>query len=150
MSTPAETETFLIVEDEPVTLELISAFLDTGRVCSYRVARSVEEAVAELNGPGDQVTAVICDHDLGGATGIDLLGGIRTGQVAHVDRHLPFIMLTGHGDEHIIKTALALDVHAYLMKPVSQKQILHSLDKALTRELSIKPAQHYQDVMAGL
>ena len=141
-------EVFLIVEDEPVTLQLIQVFLESGRGGEIHVASSVEDAKGLLADHGGVVTTIICDHDLGDKTGIELLFDIRSGQMTNVRRDVAFIMLTAHGEEQIIKNALALDVHAYLMKPVSQKQMLHCIDKATTRAITLKSEQDYTRIFA--
>lgn len=137
-------ETFLIIDDEPVTLQLITAFIEAARPVALLKAQTMKEALSLLLERGPEIQAVICDHDLGDGTGVKILGAIRSGGLANVARALPFIMLTAHGEEQIIKTALSFDVHAYLMKPVSQKQLMHSLDKSLTRDITLKDPDSYK------
>ncbi len=62
---------------------------------------------------------------------------------------MPFAMLTGSSDKHLVDMALALDVNAFLIKPVSKGSISAQVARMLTRgddEPWIKPAAYYDGV----
>ena len=104
------------------------------------------EAKRALKDPSAAPHCVVCDHTLGQHTGLGLLQDIRSGQLAGVDRGLPFVLLTAHGDEQIIRGALELDLTAYLMKPVSQTQFLETIEGALGETAELRDAATYKAV----
>ena len=64
------------------------------------------------------ISMVIADFNMPVFNGLQLLQAIRLGQTA-ASRALPVAMLTGHSDQHLVTSALALDVNAFAIKPVS-------------------------------
>ncbi len=75
---------------------------------------------------------VISDFNMPFFNGLQLLKAVRTGEAA-VHRGLPFAMLTGFSDKHLVDSALALDVNAFLLKPASRKTLSDRLTKMLNR-----------------
>lgn len=78
------------------------------------------------------VDFVISDFNMPVYNGLQLLKAVRTGN-AEVHRALPFAMLTGFSDKHLVDSALGLDVNAFLVKPVSKKTLSDRLTKMLNR-----------------
>ncbi|WP_109121389.1 response regulator [Azospirillum sp. TSO22-1] len=74
--------------------------------------------------------------------GLELLKRMREGS-AGVDRHLPVAMLTGHGDLSLVRTAMALDVNAFLTKPTSVGVLTDRLLRIRSQEMEIKPSEAY-------
>ncbi len=87
---------------------------------------------------------VISDFNMPYFNGLQLLRAVRSGD-AEVHRSLPFAMLTGFSDKHLVDAALALDVNAFLVKPVSKRTLSERLGKMLSRgdEEWLKSAGHY-------
>ena len=51
--------------------------------------------------------------------GLQLLKAVRTSQYG-ITRATPVTLLTGYSDKSLVDVALALDVNAFLVKPVSK------------------------------
>jgi len=54
---------------------------------------------------------IVCDYQLGDGTGLDLLDTVR-----ETHPHLPFILITGRGDEHVASDALGRGATDYIPK----------------------------------
>ncbi|MFQ5763622.1 MAG: response regulator [Rhodospirillales bacterium] len=97
---------------------------------------------------GKPVDFVIADFNMPKFNGLQLLKAVRTG-AAGVDRSMPVAFLTGFSDKHLVNMALALDVNAFLLKPVSKKTLSQRLEKMLARGENdpwLKPATFYDGI----
>lgn len=61
-----------------------------------------------------------------------------------IPREQPFIMLTGHGDAEVVKTAVMLDVNGYLVKPVAKDKLEHAIARAFTQSISVRAPEYYR------
>jgi len=77
------------------------------------------------------IDAVISDFNMPKMNGLELLKAVRAGTDG-VERAMPFAMLTGYSDKHLVEMALALDVNAFLIKPVSKAALGQRLEKMLS------------------
>ena len=110
-------------------------------------AENGTEALEVLQSEGP-IDFVLSDFKMPGFNGLQLLKAIRTGQTA-ARRETPFAMLTGYSDRHLVDMALALDVNAFLAKPISKKTLAARLNKMLSRdeaETPVKPAEVYENI----
>jgi CheY-like chemotaxis protein len=75
-----------------------------------------------------RVHLVLCDWNMPGASGLDVLNKLRK----HPD-HLttPFILLTAEAYKENVKQALKAGVTAYMVKPITTKELLLQVDLAL-------------------
>jgi len=95
------------------------------------------------------VDFIISDFNMPFFNGLQLLKAVRTGEAA-VPRGLPFAMLTGFSDKHLVDSALALDVNAFLLKPVSKRTLSNRLTKMLNRgeeDSWLKSTGHYGSIV---
>jgi len=72
---------------------------------------------------------IVCDINMAPVDGFDFLKHVR--RLDSALRNLPVIFLTSSADEVFVKRALALDVDAYLLKPVMPKQLRHKIETLL-------------------
>ena len=99
----------LLVDDEPVILELLSfAF---GKKNIPTVTAPDAEAGLEL-ARTEQFDAALIDKNLPGMSGLDLMGKIR-----EKDSRIALLMMTGYASPETAAQALNLDIDAYLEKP---------------------------------
>ncbi len=106
-------------------------------------AANGKEALRHLR---DGVDLIISDFNMPEMPGLELLKAVRTGQNG-IERATPFAMLTAHSDKHLVDTALALDVNAFLIKPVSKQTLAERLDQMLGQGQSrewLKPVAMYE------
>ncbi|MFD5225196.1 response regulator [Microbacterium sp. NPDC058342] len=105
----------LIVDDDPLTLELHRTYLDRleGFVVSGECAgaRAAASAVLEKPGPGS-FDLVLLDITMPDGSGVDVLRALRA-KAAAVD----VIAITGVRDAETVRQMAALGVFQYLVKP---------------------------------
>lgn len=94
------------------------------------------------------VQFVIADFNMPKSNGLELMKTIRSGGLKAA-RSLPVAMLTGYSDQHLVEMALALDVNAFIIKPVSKVSLSRRLKKMLdvSRDTSwLKTQDIYADI----
>ncbi len=139
--------TILLVDDVTFSRQTVMKLLKGMGDPEVHQAENGAEAMEILQSEG-AVDFVLSDFKMPGFNGLQLLKAIRTGQTAAM-RETPFAMLTGYSERHLIDMALALDVNAFLAKPVSKKILATRLDKMLRQdggETPVKPAEVYENI----
>lgn len=134
---------FLIVDDKLFIRSLVQSILIKCHVKKIKHAGSGDEAMSVMSAHSSEIDCVICDWNMEPINGLELLKMVRTGSVANARPDLPFIMLTGHADSAVVTTAIALDVHGYLVKPVSMEKLIKAIDKGLAKKLMLKQPEDY-------
>lgn len=126
--------TILCVEDEADLLDDLACEL---REAGYAVLEAGDGATAlaliegSLTGSassGAAIDLVLCDVQLPGLSGIDVLRSLR----AQPDKpHPPFVLATAYGDAAMRAEADALGVSALLVKPIDYDDLLALIPKLL-------------------
>ncbi len=147
-------QSILIVDDEQFSRSIVARLLEKMGKPQITEAGNGSEALDLLDNDGDKISLVIADFNMPVMHGLEFLKAIRAGE-GGIDRDTPFAMLTGHSEKHLIGMALALDVNAFLIKPVSKKGLEQRLDKMLRHGTTgqwLKPATDYEaiDVKSAL
>ncbi len=128
MDDPAPTagERLLLVDDDPIILESLGAFL---REEGYEVVavETVAAAVQALS--GDQFEVVISDVSMPRAGGLDLLRYIRKN---HAD--VVVILVTGYGTIESAVEAIKLGAYDYLTKPVVDDDVRWCVRRACQQQ----------------
>ena len=93
-----------------------------------------------------QVDCIISDFNMKPINGLQFLQGVRLGVNPRIPREQAFIMLTGHGESDVVKTAIALDVTGYVVKPVALDKLVEMIDKVFKRPVEIKDAEYYRSI----
>ncbi len=137
---------FLVVDDKPFIRAMVQSMLLRVKAREVVYAANGEEAIKALHKHGGKIDCVLSDWNMEPISGLELLRAIRTGGVPFTAPELRFIMLTGHADAPVVQTALDLDVHGYLVKPISLEKFVKAIDSALARPIAVKPARHYSSV----
>lgn len=104
----------LVVDDEVSVTRLLRMMLSDLGVTQVFTAKNGKEALEMLGEFDEDIDLVICDWNMPGCNGLDLLKQIRT-----VDPKLPFLMLTARADIASVKEARDFGVSDYLKKPFS-------------------------------
>jgi two-component system chemotaxis response regulator CheY len=137
---------FLIVDDEPFMLGLIDRMLKQFKVGEVLRATNAHEAFATLRDSVLPIDCVIADCNMPEVNGLQLLQALRAGRNPKAPREQPFILLTGHGDIDLVKSAIALDVSGYVVKPVPFDKLMHAIDHALLNPVKLRDAAYYEGV----
>jgi len=134
---------FLAIDDDRAILELVDAFLHLASVGGVIKSTSCLAALNILADQQKKIDCIICDHSMPNMTGLELLKQIRAGHHTHVRRDMPFIMLTSHGQEAVVRAAIGLDVNGYIVKPVSKDALVKTIHRTFGRPITLKPAAEY-------
>src|SRR5215468_5328753 len=114
----------LVVDDDPATRDVIASYLEGQGLWVTPVAdgRSMTRVLAER-----PVDLIILDLKLGTEDGLDLMRGLREGEV-------PIIVLTGHRrDETDRVIGLELGADDYMTKPFGLRELLARVRAVLRR-----------------
>ncbi len=144
-------KTILLVDDEMFSRTTVARLLDDMGKPTIIHAVDGDEALEALSSGKFKIDMVISDFNMPGKHGLDLLRSVRMGE-ANINRTMPFALLTGYGDKHLVDLALALDVSAFLVKPASKNALEARLGKMLRQlpsERSMKSEDDYQDIEVG-
>lgn len=123
----------LVVDDDAVSRLVAEHILRSG---GHDVigAESAEDALAVLDTERDTVQLIVCDYNMPGASGLDLLDQLHCNEI--LDPCPPFVLLTGVGEEDELNDERAGQVSGYLTKPVQSGELL-----ALAASLATAPAE---------
>ena len=103
----------LVVDDEPLNLEIIAEFLE-GDAYRLEFAATGEEAWSLLEVPDSAYDLVVLDRMMPGMNGIELLKRIKADERLS---HLPVIMQTAAAAPDQVREGLAAGAYYYLTKP---------------------------------
>ncbi|MFT4171601.1 MAG: response regulator [Rhodocyclaceae bacterium] len=139
----------LVVDDEPLNLEIISEFLSEGGF-DMSMAASGEAAWRLLDAEPDRFDLVILDRMMPGLDGLGLLKRMKADERI---RHVPVIMQTAAGSGVEVREGLEAGAYYYLVKPFAPETLLVIVRAALSdrwrwREVAQKMAT--QTVAVGL
>lgn len=140
MSTLQPTLHLLLVEDNPDHAALAKNAITRSKRQQYQVeiAVTAEDAIARLE--NDNIHMVISDFHLPGKSGLDLLEWINEN---HHD--LPFIMMTGAGDEKTAVRAMQAGAYNYIVKDDVYLEVLpHVIDETFIKDLAAKERARYE------
>ncbi len=110
-------ERILLVDDEPILVEIATAFLTE---CGYRVTATTRsrDALASFHGKPEGFDVLITDQTMPELTGLELME-----EVKRVRPEMPIILCTGFSSSIGNKSARELGVSRLLAKPVSVKKL---------------------------
>lgn len=127
MNPPRPVCSILVVDDIAEMRETLIRLLKALGHTSVREAKNGSEASALL--VDSTFDLVLCDWNMPGKTGIELLRQVRG---LPGGARIPFIMITGENQRERIEAAIAAGVTDYLLKPFSLKQLESKLDAAMS------------------
>jgi CheY-like chemotaxis protein/anti-sigma regulatory factor (Ser/Thr protein kinase) len=123
----------LVVDDEPLNLEIIAEFLEDDHY-KLRFAGTGEEAWEILETPGEAFDLVVLDRRMPGMDGVDLPRRIKSDSRLSP---LPVIMQTAAGAPEQVKEGIEAGAYYYLVKPYDpdslQTIVRAALDDASSR-----------------
>lgn len=139
-------EEILIVDDE-----MFSRFMTTElfqRVGQPHIVscRNQTEAMDYLTGDNAaRLRLAVLDIQLPDGTGLDILRAIRCGQVA-APHDLPVMIVTGQDSLGVVAAAMALDVDAFMAKPLSASGLRDHLSYLLETPRQLSCAGDYAKI----
>ena len=110
--------TIMMVDDEPITMEVVQAFLEDAGYRNFVLIEKSSEAMAALE--RQRPDLLLLDLIMPQVSGFDILKAVR----AHPKlNHLPVIILTSSSDNHDKLLALDLGATDFLAKPVDPSEL---------------------------
>jgi len=126
MLTLHEPASILVVDDDPGTLQSISAVLAR---CGHGVQTAREARAALELLTSSSIDAAILDLHLPDVSGLALLQAIKTSAPT-----TEIIIITGYASAATAIQAINSDVFGYLTKPFEMDHLLETIDKALAKQ----------------
>ncbi|ADC71194.1 response regulator receiver protein [Thioalkalivibrio sp. K90mix] len=120
MSPNARQPAILVVEDNPVDIDLMQRAFDRRNLANpLEIARDGEEALACLqrweSGEQEPPAVILLDIKLPKISGLEVLRAVR----AHPEfGRIPVVMLTSSSEDRDIHTAYDAGANSYIVKPV--------------------------------
>jgi len=106
----------LIVEDEEPMRALLSRMLSRMSVAAVVEAASGPQGLERVE--ADPIDLVICDWNMPEMSGMEFFDRVHA-----MKPQLPFLMVTGRSDASSIVTAKRAGIAAYIVKPISQREL---------------------------
>lgn len=133
--------TVLVVDDEEKIQKLLALNLRN----SYRVivAGNVDEAVAYLE--KGEVDLVLTDLKLPGEDGIAMLKKVKV-----FDSSIPVVLMTAYGTVENAVEAMKLGAFDYLLKPVKMKEVVVTVQKALSYRFLLAENRRLKEQLKGI
>ncbi|RED54245.1 response regulator [Aestuariispira insulae] len=130
MSLDLSNHAILIADDEKFTLQTVMRMLEDLNGPEITAVENGAVALAHMRSTDKLIDLIISDFDMPETNGLELLKAVRSG-AAGIDRATPFAMLTGKADQDLVDDALALDVSAFLIKPITSSKLQSRLQRIL-------------------
>lgn len=118
----------LIVEDDPIFLEIICELLAG---CGYRYDAAIDGAEALdmlMTQPVETYSAIFSDIEMPTMSGLELLQEVKSQEAF---AQIPFVLQTSHTDSAIIKRGIEGGAYYYLTKPLQPKVVCQVLNAAI-------------------
>lgn len=112
----------LVIDDDKDMRTLLRRTLTRKQVLRVVEAASGQEGWELLWSPQSKINFIICDWNMPGLSGIDLLRRVKSAKPT-----VPLLMLTGRADVASIKTALDTGIDGYLVKPVRPQELISKI-----------------------
>ena len=114
----------LLVDDDPLFLELSKTFLEVFHGITSDTVNSAREALAKLE--KDSYDVIVSDYDMPFIDGITFLRSIRNKKIS-----IPFILFTGFGKEEIMHLAIENGANSFIHKTSNPKVQYSELSKQI-------------------
>ncbi len=135
----------VVADDEPFNLSIVVRMMRELGCQEIVSAGSGSEALVALDAAAKAPDLAIIDFNMPGSNGLQILKRLRTGDLP-VARETKLVMLTGSSDFGLVGAAMALDVDAFVVKPVSLQAMAARLDKVLSQRSEIKEPADYAKI----
>jgi two-component system chemotaxis response regulator CheY len=136
---------YLVVDDEAFSRSIVVRMLRSVSSNDIFQAKNGEEAL-EMVISHPNIECIISDFRMPKINGLQFLRAVRTGTEG-VRHDLPFAMLTGYTDKDLVGLALALDVNAFLGKPVAVAVLTGRLERVFSEAKNIQTPDFYEKII---
>jgi diguanylate cyclase (GGDEF)-like protein len=130
--------TIVMVDDEPITMEVVQAFLEDAGYRNFVLIEKSSEAIAALE--RQRADLLLLDLMMPQVSGFDILKAVR----AHPKlKHLPVIILTSSSDNQDKLLALDLGATDFLAKPVDPSELRLRVRNTLAAKAYLDQLAYY-------
>ncbi|HHS92962.1 MAG TPA: response regulator transcription factor [Campylobacterales bacterium] len=119
------TKTILLVEDEEEIREDLALFLEYD---GYKILEASNGKEAYQCYLDNALDLIITDIEMPRMNGLELVEKIR-----EEDNQLPILIISGYSDKDKLLRAIKLNLVDYIIKPFTQKSIVQTIQKILTK-----------------
>ncbi len=135
----------VVAEDEKFSRSVVMGQLRDLGCAEIEPATDGQHGLDLLRKRSSKPTLLIADFNMPGVNGLQVLKLIRTAK-AMVPHDLPVMMMTGMSDFGLVKTAMALDVDAFVVKPATKAILTTRFKKILGEPRDLKTPAHYATI----
>ena len=118
--------TVLITDDSKTTQMLVQTTLQRLRDVQFRTAENGREALTVL--AREPIDLLVTDINMPEMDGIALVRAVRKDQPPE---RLPILIITAKGEEEARGEGMKLGANAYILKPISGRELLATADRLL-------------------
>jgi putative nucleotidyltransferase with HDIG domain len=126
----------LIVDDEPAACKLLALVLSEA---DFDCKTALNGAAALHLLENDTRDAIVCDLNMPGMNGMELLAEVR-----RRSPHVAFLVATGHDDVRAGILAMKSGADDYLVKPLQAELVIGSIHRALKKKQLEKEVEGYR------
>lgn len=139
-----EQEKILIIDDDKDILLAYKALLKQQKIAAHICDNPL---IAAQMIPVDWCGVIIIDIYMPYLSGIELMEKIH-----HIDKHIPILLITGHGDVPLAVESVKKGAYDFLEKPINPAQFIEKINTALTERSTYlaQKLQKQEDIMAHL
>lgn len=112
----------LVIDDEPSTLFMFNLFLEA---YGYEVITAENAAAGIEKFKKERPSIVFTDIKMPGMDGLDMLRMLKS-----IDPEVQVIVMTGHGDQDLMRQAMEFKATGFLNKPIDRAALEKVLEKA--------------------
>ncbi len=125
----------LVIDDDAFARNLGRKLLASIGIATVLTAENGADAIGLVASKSARIDIVLCDLHMPGIDGFEVRRRLRALAPA-----MPFVMVTGDSREAAIVAARAHEISAYLVKPISPKQLREKVEAALLAAPHIGPS----------
>jgi FixJ family two-component response regulator len=133
MPTPQPAPIVFVVDDDESVREALASLV---RSAGIRVEVFASAQAFLARSPVDAPSCLVLDVRLQGASGLDLQR-----RLAELNKEIPIVFITGHGDVPTSVTAMKAGAVEFLLKPLADVDVLEAIDRAITRHRATRALQ---------
>lgn len=140
----SESSPVFLIDDDAAVLRSCEQTLTLADI-AVRTFHSAEQALAALD--EEQPAAIVSDVRMAGMSGLELLDEIQK-----LDRDLPVILITGHGDVSMAVQAMQANAYDFIEKPFNSSRLVDVVRRALEKRnlhLENRSLREQLDCMRG-
>jgi YesN/AraC family two-component response regulator len=113
----------LVIDDEPSTLFMFNLFLEA---YGYEVITAENASTGIEKFRKERPSIVFTDIKMPGMDGLDALKMLKS-----IDPAVQVIVMTGHGDQDLMRQAMEFEATAFLNKPIERAALEKVLEEAV-------------------